>query len=113
MANNFDDIQKITKDNADAALKSFGTVTKSIQAIAVEVADYSKKSFEDGTATVEKLLGVKTLDKAIEIQTDAAKGAYEAFVSRATKISELYADLLKDAYRPVEAAFAKASASAK
>jgi hypothetical protein len=109
MAANFDDIQKIGKDNADAALKSFGTMTKGVQAIAVEVADYSKKSFEDGSATVEKLLGVKTLDKAIEIQTEAAKSAYETFVSRATKIGELYADLFKDAYRPLEAATARAT----
>ena len=54
----------------DAALKSLGAVSKGAQAIAVETADYAKKSFEQGTATLEKLVGVKTLDKAIEIQTD-------------------------------------------
>lgn len=113
MAANFDDMQKIGKDNADMALKSFGAVSKGVQAIAVEVADYSKKSFEDGSATVEKLLGVKTLDKAIEIQTEAAKAAYETFVARATKIGELYTDLFKDAYRPLEVATAKATAAAK
>lgn len=113
MIANFDDIQKLGKDNADVALKSFGTVAKGFQAIAVEVADYSKKSFEDGTATVEKLLGAKTLDKAIEVQTDAAKLAYETFVSRATKIGELFAGLTKEAYKPVETAFAKANVSAK
>jgi hypothetical protein len=30
-------------------LRSFGAVTQSAQAIAVELADYSKKSFEQGT----------------------------------------------------------------
>ena len=57
------------------------------------MADYSKKSFEDGTKVMEKLLGAKSLDKAIEIQTDYAKSAYEGFVAQATKIGELYADL--------------------
>ena len=57
----------------DATMKSFGMLSKTTQAIATEVADYSKKSFEDGTKVMEKLLGVKSIDKAIEIQTDYAK----------------------------------------
>ena len=36
------------------------------------------------------------------------KNAYEAFVAEATKISELYADLAKDAYKPFESAVAQA-----
>jgi len=66
MLKNFDDAQKFGKENMDLALKSFGAVSKSMQAIAVEVADYSKKSFEDSTAAMEKLMGAKTLEKAIE-----------------------------------------------
>lgn len=103
----FEDVQKLSKDNMDLALKSFGAVSKSFQAIAVEVADYSKKSFEEGSATLEKLLGAKSLEKAIEIQTEYAKSAYEGFVAGATRISELYADLAKETYKPFEAALAK------
>lgn len=47
MLKNLDEVQKFGKENMDVALKSFGAVSKSMQAIAVEVADYSKKSFED------------------------------------------------------------------
>ena len=70
MIKNIEDVQKISKDNMDATMKSFGAVSKGAQAIATEVADYSKKSFEDGTKVAEKLLGAKSLEKAIEIQTD-------------------------------------------
>jgi hypothetical protein len=48
----FDQFQKLGKDNADAALKTFGAVSKSAQAIAVESADFAKKSFEQSTATL-------------------------------------------------------------
>lgn len=112
MIKNFDDVQKLSKDNMDAAMKSFGALSKATQAIATEVADYSKKSFEDSTKVVEKLLGAKSLDKAIEIQTDYAKTAYENFVAEATKIGELYADLAKETYKPFEAYVVK-SAPAK
>ncbi len=70
MIQQIDQFQKLGQDNVDVALKALGAVSKSAQAIAVETADYAKKSFEQSTATVEKLVGARTLDKAIEIQTD-------------------------------------------
>ena len=103
----FDQIQKLGKDNADAALKSFGAVSKGAQAIAVESADFAKKSFEQGTATIEKLVGAKTLNKAIEIQTDYVRSAYEGMVAQTTKIGELYAGLAKDIFKPYETLAAK------
>ena len=109
MLTNFDDIQKLGKDNMDTCMKQFGTVSKGWQAIASEFADYSKKSFEDGSKVMEKLLGVKSFEKAIEIQTDYAKSAYEGFVAQATKMGELYADLAKETYKPFEAYVAKAT----
>lgn len=113
MFENFDALQKMGKENMDLALKSFGAASKGIQAIATEVVDYQKKSFEEGTAAIEKLLGAKTLDKAIEAQTEYYKNAYEGFVSRATKIGELYADIAKETYKPFEGAIAKATVAAK
>jgi len=107
MFENLDSLQKLGKDNMDLALKSFGVASKGMQAIATEVADYQKKSFEEGTAALEKLLGAKTLDKAFEAQTEYYKAAYEGFVSKATKIGELYADIAKETYKPFETALAK------
>ena len=108
MIKNFEDLQQVGKENVEVALKSMGALSKGTQAIAVEVADYSKKSFEEGTAALEKLFGVKSLDKAIEVQAEYAKTAYEGFVAKANKIGELYADLAKETYKPFETLLAKA-----
>jgi hypothetical protein len=108
MVKNFDDLQQVSKENVDIALKSMGVLSKGTQAIAVEVADYSKKAFEDGTAALEKLFGVKSFEKAIEVQTEYAKTAYEGFVAKASKIGELYADLAKETYKPFETLMSKA-----
>lgn len=107
MIKNFDEIQTFGKENAEAAMKSFGAVSKSAQAIAVEVTDYSKKAFEDGTAAFEKLVGAKSVEKAIEVQQTYLKDAYEGFVAQATKLGELYADLAKESYKPYESYLAK------
>jgi len=108
MVKNFEDLQQVSKENADIAMKSMGACSKSAQAIAAEIASYSKKSFDESTAVIEKLFGVKSLEKAIEVQTEYAKTAYEGFVAEATKISEMYADLAKESYKPFEAMVAKA-----
>jgi hypothetical protein len=100
-------VQKFGKESVDAGMNSFSTLSKGVQAIAVESVDYSKKAFEDGTAVLEKLFGAKSPEKALEIQQDYVKTAYEGFVAQATKISELYVDLAKQAYKPYEGYLAK------
>jgi len=107
MMNNFDDIQKMGKDNMDMAMESVGSMTKGMQAIAAEVADYQKKSFEEGSAAVEKLVASKSLDKAFETQADYMKSSYEGFVSQMTKIGEMMTDMSKDAYKPYEGLMGK------
>jgi phasin family protein len=107
MLKNFEDFQKLGKDNVDVAMKQLGSVSKGWQAIATEFADYSKKSFEDGSAALEKLLGAKTLEKAIEVQSEYAKSAYEGFVAQSTRFGELYTDLAKESYKPLEGILAK------
>jgi hypothetical protein len=107
MVKNIDEVQQLGKENMDATLKSFGAWSKSMQAIAIEVADYSKRTFEQGSAATEKLIGAKSLDKAFEVQSDYMKNSYEGFVAQATKLGELYADLAKEAYKPFESQFGK------
>ncbi len=113
MFKNIEDVQAFGKEQMETATASATTWTMGVQEIAAQTSDYSKKSFEATQGLVEKLIGVKTLDKAIEVQTDFAKTAYEGLVAQSTKIGELYASLMKDAFKPVEQAFAKAQAGAK
>lgn len=110
---NFDDTSKKSKEAVDTFVKSYTTVAQGMQAIATETADYSKKSFENNIAHFEKLSGVKSVEAAVELQTAFVKSAYEGFVTEATKITEMYADLAKGAYKPYEAPVAKTAAAAK
>jgi hypothetical protein len=102
-----EEFQNYGKEQFDAAVASAGTCTKNLQAIATAYTDYAKKSFEDGTAYLEKLAGVRSIDKALEVQTEYAKTAYETFVAETTKIGELYKDLYKETYKPFEGFAAK------
>jgi hypothetical protein len=111
MIKNLDEVQKLGKDNVEATLKSFGVTSRAFQAIAAEMTNYAKKSFEDGTTALERLLGAKTVEKAIEVQSEYVKTSYEGFVAQATKLGELYADLAKESYKPFEGYLAKVTPS--
>src|ERR1700733_1645852 len=95
--------QEDGKEQVGAATTSFPSSTAfpaGFQAIATAYGDYTKRSFEDTRAFVEKLTGVKSFEKAIEIQTEFAKTAYETFVTESQKIGAMYGDLAKQSCKP-------------
>ena len=102
-----EEVQRAGKDGFDAAVSSFGEANKGFQAIAAEIASYSKKSFEDGTRAFEQLIGAKSLEQAFEIQSQYAKRAFDAYVAQTSKLGQMYVDLARGAYNPVEQAVAK------
>jgi hypothetical protein len=102
-----EDIQQYGKEHLDTVVASATTLQNGLQAIAAAYGDYTKKSFEDTRSFVEKLSGVKSLDKAIEVQTEYAKSAYETFVAESQKIAALYTDLAKQTFKPLEGIAAK------
>ena len=93
-----------------ASTRPFGRLVelgKGFEAIRASMMDYTKKSFEDGTRAFEQLAGAKSIEQAWEIQSQYAKKAFEAYVAQASKIGEMYVDLARSAYQPVEQAVAK------
>ncbi|MGH6737359.1 MAG: phasin family protein [Methyloceanibacter sp.] len=103
------DFQKASTDGHDAMLRSYEELNKGFQAIGARVTNYSKQAFEDATRTFEKLLGAKSLEHAVEIQAQYAKKAYDTWVAEATKITELYTSVAREAYKPVEKAVTKSA----
>lgn len=87
---------------ADAAPISLRTIANAHSA-------YTWKSLEETRSFVEKLTGVRSLDKAIEVQTQFARQAYETFVADSQKIFELYGELAKHTLKPLEGLVAKAT----
>jgi hypothetical protein len=102
-----ENIQSYGKEQFEQAVASATTFQSGIQAIATAYGDYAKKSFEDTKSFAEKLSGVKSLDKVLEVQSDYAKTAYETFVAESQKIAGLYTDLAKQTFKPIEGLVAK------
>jgi hypothetical protein len=103
----FDEAGKFGTQFVDNGLKSFAALSKGLQAISLEAADYSRQAVESTTAATEKLMTSQSLEKALEAQADYMKTAYEGFVAQATRMSGLCADMAKDVCLPFESPVAK------
>jgi hypothetical protein len=57
----------------EAASRSFTEANKGFQALAAEMMNYSKSAFDDAIRTWEQLIGVRSLEQAMQIQSDYAK----------------------------------------
>ncbi len=49
----------------------------------------------------------KSMEQAVEIQSQYAKKAYDDWIAEASKLTDMYADMARGAYRPVEQAVAR------
>ncbi len=107
MANHFEDMQKASKDQMEQVSATAASVARGLQAIASETADYSKRSLESTSSFMEKLLGVKSLDSAIQMQSEFAKSQFEGFLAQTNKIGEIYKGIATEAFKPIESAMAK------
>jgi hypothetical protein len=70
----------------------------SIQTIANAYGDYTRKSFLESGSFVEKLMRVRSFDKAIEVQTEYARQGFANFVAESQRICELYSELAKQIF---------------
>ena len=83
------------------------TVPVSVQTIANAYGNYTMKSLEETRSFVERLTGVRSLDKAMEVQTEFAKQASQTFVAESEKIRGLHRELAKQIFKPLESIIAR------
>ena len=91
--------QKNGKEQLESATTSPTFLATGFQAITAETIEYSKKSLENGSAFVEKLLGAKSFQSAIHVRSEYARTSYAALVAYLTKIGELNTKLAKEAFK--------------
>ncbi len=80
----------------------------SLQTIANAYRDYTRKSIEEFGSFVEQLSGVRSLDKAMTVQSEFVKRAYETSVAESQKICELHNRLARQTFEPLKGLTGKA-----
>jgi hypothetical protein len=98
---------KVGKEGFDAVVRAYGEANKGLKAIAAELTNYSKNAVEDATRAFQQLVSAKSVEQAFEIQSQYAKKAYDAYLAEVSKLSGMWVDLARDAYKPVARGIAK------
>ena len=89
-------------DEPAMSAASAETVPVNFQTVANAYGDFSRKSLEQTRCFFEKLAGVRSLDKAFELQTEFARQAYETFVAESRRIGELHGQLAAQRLKRLE-----------
>ena len=95
-----EEFQKVGKESFDASVRAYSEANKGFQAIVAELTNYSKEALDDATRAFEQLVGVKSVEQAIEIQSQYAKKAYDNYLAEASKLGEMYVSLARSTYKP-------------
>jgi hypothetical protein len=103
--------EPVSAEPASAALASAELAPVSLQTIANAYRDYTRKSLEEFGSFVEQLSGVRSLDKAMSVQTEFVKRAYENSVAESQKICELHNRLAKQTLDPFKGLTGKTPAT--
>jgi len=90
---NIYNFQKLGTEQLELNTTAASSYLDTVQAIATEASDYSRRSLENRSTFIAKLLGAKSFDSVIQIHSEYAKTSYEGFVAQAKKMRELYSDL--------------------
>lgn len=96
-----DELSALAKGNVEAMLASSKVATAGLEAIAQQVADFSRKSFEDTTAAARAMTTVKSPNELMQLQNDFAKTQFDRAVAEMSKLSETMVKLMGDVFEPV------------
>jgi hypothetical protein len=89
------------RENAAALAKSNLALSEGLQAIGEEVLGYARLSFESASKTAKALLGAKTLDEVIKLNSDLARTSFETMMARSARLSEMSVTVANETLAPL------------
>jgi len=97
-----DELASMARGNVEAMLASSRAATAGLEAIAHQVADFSRKSFEETTAAARAMTTVKTPNELMQLQNDFAKTQFDHAISEMSKLSETMVKLMGEVFEPIQ-----------
>jgi phasin family protein len=103
----------VGRENFSAVLRANAALTEGLEAMGKEVIQYARRSFEQVAETATALLGAKTFEDVVQLNTQFAKANLEGLIERSARLSEMGVMVASEALAPlggrVEAAIHKLS----
>ena len=88
------DLVEFGRETIEAAMNSNAVLSAGIEAVGREVTLYARAAFQSAGETARDLLGARTFEDVVRLQTDFAKRSFAGFVERSSKLSEFGCSLI-------------------
>src|SRR5262245_33522193 len=88
-AKGYDQFMNFSKDSAEAMIKSANAAGKGIETINGEMFAYARKSLEDSISATKAIMACKSVDQAVQLQSEFGKALFETYVDELAKFGDL------------------------
>lgn len=89
------------KESLNAMMASAGAFAKGVEKVTAEQASFSKAAFEDTVATAKAAAGSKTVQDAIELNSEFMRTTVEKNLGQINKVADIWAATAKDTVEPL------------
>ncbi|MEO1015928.1 MAG: phasin family protein [Pseudomonadota bacterium] len=93
----------IGRGNVAAMTESAKAARKGMEALNTRAMEYMKDAVETGAAATKSVTSAKSLQEAIELQSNFAKAAFEKYVAELNAMTSLMSATMRDAAEPLNA----------
>ena len=99
----YDQLFSFGKDTAEAMIKSANAAGKGLETINSEVLSYTRKSVEDGILASKAIMAAKSVNEAIQLQSEYSKAAFETYVDELAKFGDMALAITRSTATPLQA----------
>ena len=100
-AKSFDEVVAFNKGNVDAAVAAGKAATTAWQTIGKQIAEFNQAAIETSLANAKALMSCKTVQEAVELQTEQARTGFDSALAQSTKLGEIAVKATNDAFAPI------------
>ncbi|HZG07476.1 MAG TPA: phasin family protein [Allosphingosinicella sp.] len=108
-----EEMTDFTKGNVAAIVASTKVAAKGVETIGQEVAELSRRSFEEASASIRNFAEIKSPTDFFRLQTEFARGQFDTLVAEGAKLSEAMIKMAGDVAQPLTSRYSVAAEKVK
>ncbi len=89
------------KESLEALMASAGAFSKGFEKLTAETASFSKDAFENAVANAKAAASSKTLQEAVELNTEFVRSSVEKNLGQINKVADIFAVTAKETVEPL------------
>ncbi len=105
MGQGYDELAASGKDGIEAWSAAGAAYGKGMEAIGNEMMSFAKQMLDSNVAATKAILGAKSLNEVMDLNSDYARGSFDGLMAQGTKVGELATKVAQEAAEPLNAQF--------